>query len=58
MVATLEKLLNMCPIDNQLLQTYYNKLPENCKSYFANDYIYKLPRYGELETKKFQKHRP
>ncbi|KAL9984641.1 hypothetical protein ACROYT_G006962 [Oculina patagonica] len=32
MVATLEKFLDMCPIDDQQLQRFYSTLPDDCMS--------------------------
>ncbi len=46
MVATLEKFLDMCPIDDQQLQRFYSTLPDDCKSYFSNKYINELRQYG------------
>ncbi len=45
MVATLEKFLDMCPIDDEQLQRFYNTLPDDCKSYFSNEYINELRQY-------------
>lgn len=32
MVRTLEKYLDLCEIDDQRLQNFYRKLPDDCKS--------------------------
>lgn len=38
MVATLEKFLDVCPIDDEKLQKLYNYLPADCKNIFSMKY--------------------
>lgn len=40
MVRTLEKYLDLCEIDDQSLQTFYSKLPDDCKCKFPNEFYF------------------